>query len=153
MAAFHFVTRGSFSSTPAAVWDVITAVERLPEWFPGFEQASLRGTDRTLRVGQVVDCRLAAPMGYRLNFTLTVVEITVPTLLRLESDGDLVGWGQWDVVPATAGTAVTYTWHVAMTKPGFSAIANIGIVRRLLARNHEIVMDKGFAALGELVTR
>jgi uncharacterized protein YndB with AHSA1/START domain len=153
MAEFHFVTTGSYTTPVDAVWKVITDIERLPEWFPGFEKATLRGADRTLRVGQVVDCRLAAPMGYRLNFTLTVADLTPPTMMRLDSAGDLVGWGQWDLRQDGPKVGVTYTWHVGMNKPVFNTIANIGFVRAILARNHEIVMKKGFAALGKLATR
>ncbi len=152
MADFHFVTKQSYPAPADAVWKVITDIERLTEWFPGFEKASVRGDDRTLRVGQVVDCRLAAPMGYRLNFTLTVTDLTPPTMMRLDSAGDLVGWGQWDLNANGPKTGVTYTWHVGMNKPVFNTIASLGFVRTILTRNHEIVMEKGFAALGRLVT-
>ena len=152
MADFHFVTAASYASPVDAVWKVITDIERLTEWFPGFEKAALRGSDKTLRIGQVVDCRLAAPMGYRLNFTLTISDLTPPTMMRLDSAGDLVGWGQWDLAQSGAKTSVTYTWHVGMNKPVFNTIANFGFVRAILTKNHEIVMDKGFAALGKLVT-
>jgi uncharacterized protein YndB with AHSA1/START domain len=151
MADFHFVTKGSYPAPVDAVWNVITDIERLTEWFPGFEKASLRGADRTLRIGQVVDCRLAAPMGYRLTFTLTITHLNAPTMMRLDSAGDLVGWGQWDLAAIGPKTDVTYTWHVGMNKPVFNTIANIGFVRGILTKNHEIVMDKGFEALGKLV--
>lgn len=153
MAHFHFVTNGMYDAPIDPVWKIITDVERLPEWWPGFKKATLRGTDRTLRVGQIVDCVLQAPMGYALTFVLQITDLTPPTLMRLQSSGDLVGWGQWDLRPEGDRTAVSYTWDVTLTKPLFSALTRLPFVRGLLNRNHEIVMSKGFESLRQLLRK
>jgi uncharacterized protein YndB with AHSA1/START domain len=151
MPHFHFVTNWTFDSPIDPVWKIITDIQRLPEWWPEFTQAALRGTDRTLRTGQVVDCVLRAPMGYRLRFTLEITELKVPVLMHLKSTGDLEGWGQWDLRPEGDRTAVSYTWDVGMNKPVLGTLSGLAPVRAILSRNHAIVMDRGFENLRRLL--
>ncbi len=151
MPSFHFVTHWRFDAPIDPVWKIITDVGRLPEWWPGFKRAALQGTDRTLRVGQVVDCTVRAALPYSLRFSLEITDLNPPTMMRLRSRGDLDGWGQWDLAIEGNGTAVSYTWDVGLTRPVLGALSRLPFARAALSRNHDIVMSEGFENLRRLL--
>lgn len=151
MAQYAFVTRGLFDAPVDRVWRIITDVERLTEWWPGFRRAAVRGGDRTLRVGQTVDCILQAPMRYRLAFTLEITDLDPPRLMRLRSSGDLVGMGQWDLRERGLQTDAAYTWQVDLNRPLLAWLNRLPGVRAVLSRNHEVVMTRGFESLRRLL--
>jgi uncharacterized protein YndB with AHSA1/START domain len=151
MAGFHFRTDWLFDAPIDPVWKIITDIKRLPEWWPMFKRATLRGSDETLRVGQTVDCVVRAALPYSLAFSLQIADLSPPTMMRLRSKGDLAGWGQWDLRPTGDGTAVRYTWDVDLTRPVLGALGRLPFARSLLERNHDAVMGQGFENLKRLL--
>jgi uncharacterized protein YndB with AHSA1/START domain len=151
MADFHFVTHWAFDATIEPVWKIITEVRRLPEWWPMFKQANLRGTDETLRIGQTVDCVVRAALPYSLRFSLEIADLAPPTMMRMRSKGDLDGWGQWDLRPEDRKTAVAFIWDVRLTRPFLSRLSRLPFARDLLEKNHDAVMAQGFENLKRLL--
>ncbi len=151
MAHFHFVTDWTFAAPIDPVWKIITDVGRLAEWWPMFKQATLRGNDRTLRVGQTVDCVVRAALPYALRFSLEIADLVPPTLMRLRSKGDLDGWGRWDLRADGDKTGVTYVWDVDLTRPVLAALSQLPVARTLLEKNHDAVMSQGFENLQRLL--
>ncbi len=151
MAHFHFVTDWTLTAPIDPVWKIITDVGRLPEWWPMFKRAALRGNDRTLRVGQTVDCVVRAALPYALRFSLEITDLVPPTMMRLRSRGDLDGWGRWDLRAGGDTTAVTYSWDVDLTRPVLSTLSRLPFARGLLERNHDAVMSQGFGNLQRLL--
>jgi uncharacterized protein YndB with AHSA1/START domain len=151
MSHFHFVTDWTFVAPIDPVWKIITDVGRLPEWWPMFKQAALRGEDRTLRVGQTVDCVVRAALPYSLRFSLEITDLVPPTKMRLQSRGDLSGWGQWDLRAEGDKTAVIYTWDVSLTRPVLAVLSGLPFARATLQRNHDVVMSQGFENLQQLL--
>ncbi len=151
MAHFHFVTDWTLTAPIDPVWKIITDVGRLPEWWPMFKQAVLRGNDRTLRIGQTVDCVVRAALPYALRFSLEITDLVPPNLMRLRSRGDLDGWGRWNLRDDAGTTAVTYSWDVDLTRPVLAALSQLPFARGLLERNHDAVMSQGFGNLQRLL--
>ena len=63
-----------------------------------------------------------------------------PHLIEGSAVGALVGEGRWRLFEGQ-GTAVTYEWNVATTRPWMNALAPAG--RPLFAWNHDAIMREG----------
>ncbi len=144
MLHYNFISQGSFKATAAKVWRVIQNLEDMPAWWPGVNNARIRGVDKTLRTGTLIDCSVKGLLG-NLNFTLRVTELKTGRLLRLESNGGLKGSGLCTLEQNDDTTEVKFLWEVATTG-WLMNLAGV-IIKPILAHNHDKVMAAGYNAL------
>jgi uncharacterized protein YndB with AHSA1/START domain len=148
MRIYHFVTDWSFKAPVNKVWDAIVDVEAYPTWWPGFKKAQIRGTDKTLRIGTVIDVTVKGFLG-ELNFTLEVRELEMHKKLLFKSSGDLQGTGLWVFEQQNRETRVRYYWDVGTT----GLLMNlVGLFAKpWLTRSHEKVMSVGYRVLKSII--
>ena len=141
---YHFVTDWSFKAPVNRVWDVIKEVEAMPTWWPGFQKAQIRGADKTIRVGTMIDASVKWVLG-DLNLTIEVSQLDTNKKLLLKTSGDLQGTGRWLLTQHGSETRTKYYWDVSTT--GW-LINLVGLLTKpLLVRSHAKVMAAGYKAL------
>ena len=80
------------------------------------------------------------------------MESREPEHILLKSTGDLSGTGRWELKAVGEHTTdVTYYWDVATTRRILNLIAPLA--RGFLARNHDQVMGRGYAAFSAQLAR
>lgn len=112
------------------VAEVLLDLEHYPEWWPQVV-AVAKIDDDTARVL----CRSRLP--YTLDLVLTARE-RGPSHLRVDLDGDLVGWSTFDLTASAQGTRVGYRQQVAVTNPWLDRLARLG--KPVLRWNHAQMM-------------
>ena len=144
MSYYRFISRGSYKTQAEEVWKVIQNLENIPGWWPGVKKIIIRGGDKTLRTGTLIDCSVKGLLG-DLNFSLKVTEVEPCRLLRLESCGSLEGSGLCTIEQKGDTTEVRFLWEVATT----GWLMNLAglIIKPILARNHDKVMADGYREL------
>ena len=100
------------------VAEVLVDLEYYPEWWPQV-LAVAKIDDDTARVL----CRSRLP--YTLDLVLSARERGT-TRLRVDLDGDLVGWSTFDLTPSADGTRVGYRQQVAVANPWLGRLARLG---------------------------
>lgn len=144
MVHYRFTSEGSFKAPAAKVWRVIQNLEDMPAWWPGVKRACIRGSDKTLKIGTMIDCSVKGLLG-DLDFTLKVTELKTNKILRLESRGSLEGFGLCTIEQKGGTTEVKFLWEV-VTTGWLMNLAGV-ITKPILARNHDKVMAAGYEAL------
>ena len=112
------------------VAEVLVDLEYYPEWWPQV-LAVAKIDDDTARVL----CRSRLP--YTLDLVLSARE-RGPSHLRVDLDGDLVGWSTFDLTPTPDGTRLGYRQQVALGDPWLGRLARLG--RPVLRWNHAQMM-------------
>ena len=100
------------------VAEVLLDLEHYPEWWPQVV-AVAKIDDDTARVL----CRSRLP--YTLDLVLLARE-RGPSHLRVDLDGDLVGWSTFDLTPSGDGTRLDYRQRVSMANPWLGRLARLG---------------------------
>lgn len=142
VAPHHYVFHATWTLTAAQhrVFTVLADLERYPDWWPAFKTARLVGSDRC-------DIALRAMLPITLRFTLERdVEDPVTGLLRATTTGDITGFVEWQLEPASNhGTTARFTEDVVLQHA--SAVKLDRAIRPLLEWNHRHAMKSGAAGL------
>ena len=115
---FSFRHQWSVQAPVDRVAEVLLDLEHYPEWWPQVI-AVAKLDDDTARVL----CRSRLP--YTLDLVLSARE-RGPSHLRVDLDGDLVGWSTFDLTPSGDGTRVGYRQQVALADPWLGRLARLG---------------------------
>ena len=86
---------------------------------------------------------------YTLTFEARTTRVVVPTVIEIESRGELNGAGRWSLAEEGSATRVRYDWNVSTTKTWMNWLAPV--LRPLFAWNHDAVMKDGAAGLAKLL--
>ena len=147
MEMYHFVTEWFFEAPVEAVWAEIRDVETWPSWWQDWKKVTPRpqdGVERRDGVGAILDCEVKGALPYTLRFATTVTVLEPPHLSEYTSSGDLVGGGKWELKGVEGGTAVTYHWHVGMSNAIFDFLGKLPFTKKMMAKNHDEVMERGY---------
>jgi uncharacterized protein YndB with AHSA1/START domain len=104
MATFRFHVR--VPVPPDAVWEVLSDVEQIPQWFPGVEKAEFDGTHRILQLtgGQRLTARVITSDPELRRFQYQFVDgFEVPVRMHL---------GTLDLLEDGTGTLVIYSQQI-----------------------------------------
>lgn len=130
MATFRFHTR--VPVPPDRVWDALSDVELIPDWFPGVDKAELDGRLRvlTLSDGGTLRARVVTSDPRLRRFQYSFVDgMAVPITFHL---------GTLDVIEDGAGSLVVYSQQVEPDELGAvigpAVGAAIGGIHRYFAR-------------------
>jgi hypothetical protein len=133
---FSFEERWWLPASPDEVRDVLTDLERYPEWWPQVVAVATLGPDDAR-----VLCRSTLP--YTLDLVMHAVSDELP-VLEVALSGDLRGSVRWRLSPADGGTSLDLRQQVTV----HGALAPFAAVLSPLARwNHRRMMAGGLAGL------
>ena len=115
---FSFRHQWSVQAPIDRVAEVLLDLEHYPEWWPQVMAVATLDDD-TARVL----CRSRLP--YTLDLVLSARERGT-SHLRVDLDGDLVGWSTFDLTPTADGTDLGYRQQVALADPWLGRLARLG---------------------------
>lgn len=141
---YHFVTEWRLKAPASRVWEALKDVETMFLWWLGVKKAQIRGNDKTLKVGTILDFTVKGLLG-DLKFTLEVAEIEAYKKLLFKSDGDLKGFGLWTIEAQNGESRTIFLWEVTTTG-WLMNLAGV-LFKPLLKRNHARVMAAGYRVL------
>ncbi|HYH59241.1 MAG TPA: SRPBCC family protein [Thermoleophilaceae bacterium] len=142
---YAFRTAWRVAAPQAAVFEVLHASERWPEWWPGLESVvKLEEGDEDGRdsLGRYV---WRAAFRYRVEFEMRVTQVERPHLLEGRASGDLDGVGSWRLHEEDGATRVAFDWRVSTTRRWMNALAPLA--RPVFRWNHDRLMDAGAEGL------
>jgi hypothetical protein len=141
MAEYAFLTAWRVAAPREAVFEVLHASERWPEWWDGVESVEkLEDGDPEGR-GSLGRYMWRSAMRYRLGFEMRITNVDRPRQLDGAAVGELTGTGVWRLYEDDGGTAVLFEWRVRTTRWWMNALAPLaGPVFRW---NHDRLMRAG----------
>jgi len=150
---YDFLTRWRFDNAAITeVADIIADTAALPQWWPElFRSVRIVKPGTGHGLGEVAYCECRARLPYTLRFTYTCVEDRYPSGSAIESTGDLVGRGVWNLAERDGGVDVSYSWRVYLEKPFLRLISPV--LKPFLAANHEWSMGRGQEGLRREIVR
>jgi Polyketide cyclase / dehydrase and lipid transport len=141
MAAYSFLTTWCVDAPIDAVWDLITASERYPEWWRGVRSVTELEPGGENRVGALSRFEWRSKLPYTLEFDMRVTRAERPHLLEGQARGELEGVGICRLYEGAAGTAIVYSWDVSTTRRWMNRLSLVA--RPVFAWNHDYVMRQG----------
>jgi uncharacterized protein YndB with AHSA1/START domain len=141
MADYAFLTAWRLAAPRDAVFEVLHASERWPEWWDGVENVEkLEDGDSDGR-GSLGRYTWRSAMGYRLSFEMRITDVVRPHRLDGAAVGELTGTGVWRLYEDDGGTAVLFDWRVRTTRWWMNALAPVA--GRVFRWNHNRLMRAG----------
>ena len=132
---YRFDCRWRLDVEPGQVYSVLADVPAYPSWWPQV----LSGREIEDGVGEV---RVRSALPYELTLLLRrETEDPDRRVLRARIDGDLVGWSEWEVGSADAGSLVHFREEVRLGRAGLARLP--ALVRPILTANHDYMMRSG----------
>lgn len=138
---FRLVSTWRLPASAEGVWDAVEHVEDWPSWWPAISTAIVVRPAGPGGLGQRIYLVVRSPWGYRLRFGVEIVRSDAPRSVHARVVGDLVGDGEWSVVPTADGCTATIRWHVAPTREPLRSLADSAA--RPLVWAHAHVMRSG----------
>ena len=143
---YSFHSRWNLEATPDEVWQVLTATPfSWQAWWPELTSLEVLKADPQY-VGTVFACIWRAKSGYKLHATFTITAVEKPRVIKLTSDGDLLGSSEWIFTsPANGITRLNITWKARTTKRWMNWLAPV--LGPIFLSNHDAIMRSGQAGL------
>jgi hypothetical protein len=141
MADYAFLTAWRVAAPRAAVFEVLHASERWPEWWDGLERVV------KLEEGDAEGCvslgryTWRSFMRYRLEFDMRITDVDRPRRMTGSAVGELAGTGSWWLYDDDGGTTVLFEWQVRTTRPWMNVFAPVA--RPVFRWNHDRLMRAG----------
>lgn len=141
-AEYAFRSEWRLLAPRGAVFDVLHASERWPEWWRGLERVvKLEDGDPDGR-GSLGRYTWRSRLGYRLEFDMRITRVERPQRMEGRATGDLDGIGSWRLDDEGDGrTRVVFEWRVRTTRPWMAALAPVA--RPVFRWNHDRIMRAG----------
>lgn len=141
MGEYAFVTAWRLAAAREAVFDVLHASERWPEWWHGLERVEkLEDGDADGR-GSLGRYTWRSRVGYRVEFEVRITGVERPHWMEGRALGDLSGTGSWRLYEEDGETAVLFEWRVRTTRRWMNALAPVA--RPVFRWNHDWIMRQG----------
>jgi hypothetical protein len=146
MSRYRIVTTWRLPGTIEEVAQVLSEVERLPEWWPSVYLAVEElapGDERGVGREVALHSKGWLPVTFRWRFR--VLEADLPHRLVLEPFGDFTGRGEWTFRQEGPTAVARYDWAVEAEKPLLRALGPL--LKPVFAANHDWAMRKGEESL------
>lgn len=147
---YHLVTRWRLPATPDELAEILFRdPEDLMRWWPSvYLRVRLLGAGDEHGVGARVALFTKGFLPYTLRWQFRVTEADLPTLLRLDSEGDFIGRGIWRLTALCAEdgadgplTEVEYDWSIRAEKGLLRTLSPI--LKPVFDANHAWAMRQG----------
>ncbi len=150
---YHFYSENILKAPIEKVWEKLEDANGWSKWSKGFRRIEILGPEVKIQPGSVLDCEVKGALPYALRFKLEMTDLKPPFRMAYKAEGDLEGTGRWELEKVEGGTCIRYWWDVGMTHPFFNFISRIGFIKRAMERNHDRVMEQGYANLQRQLDR
>lgn len=141
MTEYVFRDEWRVAAPPAAVREVVRAVESWPEWWPSVE--------RVTRVpsgdGEVWRFVFRTRLPYRMEFEARVLRDDPLHGVRTTVTGRVEGEGRWEVTEVEGGSLVGFDWEVRPHLLWMRVLSPLA--RPVFVWNHRELMEEGGEAL------
>lgn len=126
-----------FDVEPGTVWAALGRVDDYRRWWPWLRTFEAAG----LEEGRAWDCVVRPPLPYELRFTIELVEVAEPTVIRAHVSGDIAGRAAVTLRPTTRGSEVRLTSVLAPRRGPLRVVARL--TPWLAHYGHDWVLDTG----------
>ena len=145
MGEYAFVTAWRLAAPRDAVFEVLHASERWPEWWRGLERVvKLEDGDADGR-GSLGRYTWRSLLGYPVEFDVRITRVDRPHRMAGQAAGDLAGTGSWRLYEEDGETAVVFEWRVRTTRRWMNVLAPVA--RPVFRWNHDWIMRQGARGL------
>jgi hypothetical protein len=145
MTAYCFLTVWRLGAPIQSVYDCLAAPSEWPTWWRGVEKVEPLEAGEADGLHSLRRFTWKSALPYRLAFEMRSTRVDAPRLLEGRSQGELEGFGRWELTESEGWTTVRYTWEVGTTKAWMNALAPL--LRPAFRWNHDVVMGWGFEGL------
>jgi hypothetical protein len=145
MTPYRFLTVWRLRAPLQAVYDHLAAPSEWPAWWRGVERVELLEEGDAEGRGSLRRFTWKSALPYRLAFEMRTTEVAAPRLLEGRAQGELEGFGRWELTESEGWTLVRYTWEVVTTKAWMNRLAPL--LKPAFRWNHDVVMAWGFEGL------
>ena len=146
---FRLASTWSLPTTAEHAWEVISDVERWPQWWPGMARTVVVQQPGRDGLGQRTYVVVRSPLGYALRFGVEITAARAPSSATARVVGGLVGEGSWSVTSTASGCEATIRWFVMPARGPLRWWSRP--LRRPLTWAHGWVMSRGERALVEVL--
>lgn len=140
VADFVFRDEWRLAAPPAAVREVVRAVESWSEWWPSVESVTRVPSGD----GEVWRFAFRTRLPYRMEFEARVLRDSQQGV-RTTVTGRVEGSGRWEVTEVDGGSVVGFDWEVRPQLLWMRVLAPLA--RPVFVWNHRELMDEGGEAL------
>lgn len=140
VAPFRYECQVLVGVRPAELWMLLEQPTAYPGWWPWLH---LVHREPALRTGSTVEATIRAPLPYRLDLRIRVLDLEPARAIRTEVAGDLAGPASVVLAEHPDGTAVRLSWELEVTRRGLRTLA--ALARPVLEWGHDRVVADGIA--------
>ncbi len=154
---YSFVTNWRVRATILDVYTILDDVESLPRWWPEvYLDVRVVSPGDARGIGKQVELWTRGWLPYTLRWNFTVLEKDPPHSMRLQAQGDFVGFGQWTLRqeenhPDGDVADVRYDWQIRAEKPLIRRFSRW--LKPVFSWNHRWAMDRGLEGLQRELAR
>jgi len=138
---FVLVSNWRIDAPAARVWTALNDPTGWPQWWPYVAAVDKLAAGDADGVGARYRFHWTSRLRYSIRIDTHVVEVAREQLIRASASGDLDGEGTWRLSADGDGTAVEYTWRVALNRAWMRLFAPL--LRPAFTWNHNAVMAAG----------
>jgi uncharacterized protein YndB with AHSA1/START domain len=149
---YEIVSRWRVPGPIERAYEVLSDVEAAPRWWPqAYHRVCEIAPGNTDGDGRILEITTKGALPYELTWRLEILEMEPPRLIRLRASGELVGFGEWQLVETGGDVALTYTWRVRAEQPLLRRLEFL--LKPIFALNHNWVMRKGEEGMRREIVR
>ncbi|MGE0057499.1 MAG: polyketide cyclase [Dehalococcoidia bacterium] len=143
---YHLVSQWRVLGTVEECYDIISAAEDTPRWWPAAfsEVLTIEKGDET-GLGTIVRMKTQGYLPYTLNWHLRVTDVIPNTSISFKVWGDFEGEGQWTFTQNDAWCDIGYDWRITVKKGIVRYLSFLG--RPVFVSNHRWAMARGEESL------
>jgi hypothetical protein len=146
---FDLVSHWRIHAPITLVWEVLTDIERWPQWWSYVRNVRPLRPSRADGLGCQWRIEWATRLPYRLLIDVETIDMKKPERLRGRSTGQLQGEGIWLLRHEDGITDITYVYRIELAAPWMLCLAPL--LAPLFRWNHEGVMRAGGLGLARHV--
>jgi uncharacterized protein YndB with AHSA1/START domain len=149
---YEIVSRWRVPGPIERAYQLLSDVKALPRWWPQayHRVREIARGDNDGR-GRILEITTKGALPYELTWRLEILEAEPPHLIRLGASGELVGFGEWQLVEAGDGVALAYAWRVRAEHAVLRRLEFV--LKPIFALNHNWVMRKGEEGMKREIAR
>lgn len=135
---YHLVTRLRVDRPPGRVWQTLIEVGDWSKWWKWLREVELLAEGDEDGLGSRFRQRVSSPLLYGFDWETQITRVEKPSVIELDSFGDLHGRGQFLLKPVEEGTELVFTWLVVTRKWWMNVVAPLA--RPLFVWSHDRLM-------------
>jgi hypothetical protein len=136
---YIFTDTWSINADQRSVWDALGEYQDWASWWGGLERVEM--LDERIGVGSRFRCTWRGDAWYRLRLTLTITLYDDGKRIAFDSDGDLVGKGDFTLHGDAETVTMLINWQVRTVKWWMNMFGPL--LRPIFIRNHARIMKSG----------